>query len=582
MFFIFWFILISQCSANISPEKMKNQKFLTVCLDSIVGSLENRRVIYAINLDLRLKSPVIRINTTKESTTWFKFEKSDVCIINSNNDNLSLHLTNLFTNPNINPRGTFLVVTNKVDSSLFSAAADYYITNLIVIEKGLQARQEIYSYAPYLRESVNNPDVEFFHLGSCVRGALDDHFNFSFNSSPRKWTNTTVQILNNMSPPYSLCPKCLTERGIEIEIFDIIAKKLEFTPNYTRKNEFMLWGEKVNGSYDHIYGDLQGRKGDMVVGAFHHKSEEEQDFDMTFSYMEDGVFWVVPKAKIVPLWKRFTLIFTITVYLTILSSFFLIVMVCHAFYRQPFLPCLLMLYQILLECSVPKIPKYFRAVVFILIPSCLVISTIFKSKLMVVMSKNSYDHQIDSLSDIVHSSLLINIDDFIASFYRDYSNSDEEHIWKNYVQCGNHSVCVERTAERQDSVTCSFQRSHEYSSHNYVDSTGYPLLHLTKILIFPLQIRLFFVKGYPLFLQIDELLLRIRSSGFVQYQYDKVAYNIQVALSKKKGTFSAEILGLEQLYVIFFVWWIGILISIFVFLMEYFIKTMNLQKHINI
>ncbi|XP_044253095.1 uncharacterized protein LOC123004045 [Tribolium madens] len=98
----------------------------------------------------------------------------------------------------------------------------------------------------------------------------------------------------------------------------------------------------------------------MVLGAFHLKSEEHIDFDMSFTHMEDAAYWLVPKAKPLPLWKRL------------------------------------------------KMPT-FKTLIITWIAYCLVISTVFKSKLMNVMTENIYENQIESLSEIQHFITIIPI-----------------------------------------------------------------------------------------------------------------------------------------------------------------------------
>ncbi|RZC36251.1 hypothetical protein BDFB_008767 [Asbolus verrucosus] len=569
--------LINCCDANnsILERNFHQPRHLTNCLNRIIERFEKTSVIYTINLDLQLNNPVIKIDINAAHTVWFKFERSDLCIIHLNNRHLDVILQKLFENPNISPRGKFVIISDdKVDRTVFIVASNYYLTKLIVLENKSHFLKKIYSYKPYSYENVNKPETDFFHLATCVEGVLDNDQDFFPNNLPTKWRNSTITIINNIIPPYMTCTSCGQDRGIELDVFGIITERLEFAANYTR-NSFSMWGEKTNGSYDLLLGDLQKRKGEMVMGAFHSKFREHQDFDMTFNHMEDAVYWLVPKAKVLPHWKMLSLIFSKELYLLLLLSTVMIVIFYRFFYQRSFSSSLTILYQILLECGVHKIPGN-KIIIITWIGSCLVLSTIFKSKLMQIMSQHTFEHQINTLSDIVASKLLINIDDFIASFFYHYTNPDEEYVAKNYKPCKDHDSCVNRTAFQQDSVTVNFQRVYECISLKYMDSEGHFLLHMTMTPVFPIHIHLFFVKGHPVFSQVDQLLIRIKSSGFIKHLYDQVAHNTRLALGKR-SSLSATVLKLEQMYVAFFLWCIGIFASISVFVFEYFSRIVNVK-----
>lgn len=572
MRFMFWYILLTNLdtySLIITPKPVSTN-FLSTCIEKVLHTVDKKKIIYGINLENQIKYPIININITIQ-LKWFEYEASDVCIINLTDDNWDLILLTLFKNPNTNPRGLFIVIVNNVDSYLFTEASKYYITKFIVIEKKISSSIRFYTYRPYLQQNVNNPTIDSILLTTCSKGILDNYINWSLlNDIPKYWKNTTVNIINNMSPPYTTCLKCKEERGIEFDIFDIIVEKLQFLPNFTRTGGFVVWGDKINGSYNLLWGKLEKRRGDMVIGAFHPKSEEHLNFDMTFGHMEDATYWLVPKAKLLPLWKRLNLIFSLEVYLILFISIIVTTIVSCYLYKESFSSALIMLYQILLECSLHRMPD-FRTLIITWTAYCLVISTVFKSKLINVMTENMYDHQIESLSDIVNSKLVINIDTFIATFYYHYTNPDEKYILKNYVHCDDHFACVRRTAFQQDAVTVDFERSYQYTAL-FLDTEGNLLLHLCKTPIFPVQIHLFFVKGYPIFPQINDLLIRIRSSGFIQYQYNKMSHHTQMVLSKRKHNLAAKVLSVKHLQIAFFIFCIGMILSSFVFLGEYLSK----------
>ncbi|KAJ3645388.1 hypothetical protein Zmor_023051 [Zophobas morio] len=545
-------------------DKLPSSQFPGSCLNHLIETLPETNFTYTINLEWYLEQPSIRLDLSKPF--WLTSERSDIVIIKLNGQSLKTVLQRIVNQPFFNPRGTTIVITNQVKFFDFKAASSFYINKLIVLEEQSDTHQTIYSYQPYRFGNVNNPSVVFSTWGTCTNGKLTLKKKAIKPKLPRKWPNTTIRALNNIVPPYAICPTCTIDRGIEIEVFDIIAQCLQLQVTYTR-NEFAYWGSKSNGTYSHIYGELQRREGDMAVGVFHSKFDEHLDFDMSYSYMEDSTRWLVPKAKILPYWKRLSLIFAKEVYLSVIFSIFLMVVVYRLFHNASYSSSWIMLYQILLELSLKQLPFNFRSVTMAWIASCLILSTMFKSKLIDIMSKDSYEHQISTLSDIVDSKLEIVIDHDIAKFYQNNTNAIEEQIKNNYRYCINPRICITRTAFIQDCVTVDFKRTNEYFLPQYIDSEGDVLFYLFKTPIFLVHIHLFFVKGYPIFPQIDEFLIRMRASGIIQHLYDNASHNARLALSKK-STFKVEVLGLEQLQVAFVIWSLGVGFSVLVFVVE--------------
>lgn len=532
--------------------------YLKNCLESLF--FRNER-IYVVNLDLAFEKPIIRLDL-EENFVWFKFERNDVVVINAERD-LETIFEKLSQIVTFTPRSKTILIVDTIKASIFATISKFYISRVLVVEKTSKTVQNIYSYQPYKSENVNKPSLNFFKWNFCVSGILNKTKTF-VTFLPLKWRNTIVQILNNFIPPYAVCPSCSTNRGIEIDTFSLISRHFQFKTNYTR-TAFDYWGSKTNGSYSHILGSLQNREGEMALGVFHSKFDEHYDFDISYTFMEDGIRWLVPKAKLLPYWKRLALIFTKEVYLGILGSFLGMLLLCRFLYKINFPDSGILLYQILLECSL-KVPGNHRTAILIWICCGLIISTVFKSKLIETMSKSSYEKQINTLSDIVNSKLHILIDHDIAKFFS-RSNPVENHIKNSYEYCPNPRDCINRTAFVQNCVTVDFQRSNEFFLPNFLNSEGDVLVYLFENVIFPVHIQMFFVKGYPVFEQIDEFLMRLRAFGFIEHFYDGAGYNARRALSRKRH-FRAEILNLEHVEIAFFMWGVGMVIASVVFGIE--------------
>lgn len=534
-----------------------------ICIEQLIKSLNcsKKAVISTIDIDLHIEKPTIKITSSSiENFVFFRFRRSDIIIINLKNDNLKNILTKIELKSMFNPRAYFIIIINHLKAQIFKQASLFFINKLLIFET---KSGKIFSYRPYQYENANWPNTDYFHLTTCNDDQLlIKKLNFDFDNLPKKWRNTTIIALNNIVPPYCLSPK----EGIEIENFNAMAKHLQAKVNYTR-DSFTYWGRKKGNNYSFIYGQLQRREGDMGIGVFHSKFDEHLDFDMSFTYMEDASQWLAPKARILPYWKRLGLIFKLEIYLSIFLCLVFVMILCRFLYRQSLTYTAFVVCEILLESSTPHLPLQLRSLMAVWISFCLIISTMFKSKLIDTISKNSYEYQIDSVEDIASSNLQILIDHDIATFYNHHTHPSEEFIQKNYKYCENPRICITRTAFVQDCITVDFERSNQFFSYAFLDNEGNALTHMFKKPIFPVHIHLFFVRGYPLFQEIDRLLTIMRSSGIIDHLYDTAEHNAKMTLNHKTY-FKVEVLGLKQMQIAFFVWGIGVFVSIVVFVAE--------------
>lgn len=300
----------------------------------------------------------------------------------------------------------------------------------------------------------------------------------------------------------------------------------------------------------------------MVVGAFHNKFEEHLDFDTTFTFMRDGLFWLVPRAKKISGYRKLALVLDFKVYLMLLATMVVVPVVCRLLYKKNILGYFFPLYQILLEVALPKSPRRSLVYFHIIIPF-LIISTAFKGSLIHVLSVDHYDYQISTFKDIVESNLTISLNSEISDYFK-----NNREIYERYKYCAIPRECINRTAFERDVATVELQRTYELNLPLfYIDSNGKPLLYLFNTPIFPLHVHWRFVKGFPIYPQIDDILIRLKSSGIIHHLCDKSSFKARVDLSRKVGM-ASHTLGMKEMHMLFVMTCFGQLLAIIVFFIE--------------
>lgn len=166
-----------------------------------------------------------------------------------------------------NPRATFLI-TSKVEeyNEILKVANMYFVTNL-----------------------------KFCNDGNLVENGRE---------YGRK--NFTLKILAAFITPYVFFDKNKID-GIEVRCLKTIQKIMKFDVKFLQHN-YKSWGLQLpNGTYTDMFQKLQNYEVDIVMGMWPTNFTHILNFDVSFPYLEDALVWMVPKAQIIPDWKRLVL-----------------------------------------------------------------------------------------------------------------------------------------------------------------------------------------------------------------------------------------------------------------------------------
>jgi ankyrin len=281
-------------------------------------------------------------------------------------------------------------------------------------------------------------------------------------------------------------------------------------------------------------------------------------------------YWIVPKAQPLEYWRIILMCFNLRLWLLIFFSLFALSLVWHYSEKQPVTRSLELHYQILLESGNSYVLRIKRMSSRLVVAASIlgfgVISTLYKSELIRLFTSFNYEHQIDSLDDIVK----YNLPCYDTADLRDMYDSSTE-----IGQYANRCVIINSEIERErilrkivsgEKLVTTFRWKFYNGVLAKFRSQGLtnPLSYAVKNKITFYNGYLYLTKGYPLYDNFVQTIRRILSSGFGEF-FKNLRH---AAFSKHRIKIHANALTSNQFFVQFLILFIGLGISTVAFLLE--------------
>lgn len=319
---------------------------------------------------------------------------------------------------------------------------------------------------------------------------------------------------------------------------------------------------------------LQDREALIFINLYEAHSHLIHDFDLVPIYIGSPQFWVVPNAYLRPYWKSIIYCFSLRLWIVILIYLIVLTLIWRFFEDRNLIVSFLIFFQLLLESSSSEIffPRrtFSRFIIYATLLPFLVLSTTFKTEMIESLTGILYEKQISSLEEIVKNKLSCNVTNLIKKAY-----SHSENLYEKYVQtCATHESerkkdeIFDRIAFRRDVVTTSrsliFKEAlTKYYQLGYKDPLFYrlpkPALHNFMFM--------FLSKGSPFYYRFLEIAGKLQDYGFISYV---INYNKKKAetVLKVYERIKSHKLTIEQIFVAFYVLFLGFFASFIVFLGE--------------
>lgn len=333
-----------------------------------------------------------------------------------------------------------------------------------------------------------------------------------------------------------------------------------------------------------MFGSLYNKECDLTLGMQFGNASHVVDFDGGFVHLTDISVWWAPIALPIAQWKSITTIFSGYVWLAIL-----IVLIVNGIsfwitghkrestssYNDIVLCMMVSLYS-LLQGSVESPNTWILRSIFIIwYMSCLLLFTAYQSQLVSILTSPLYDHQINSLEEVVNSSLGYGMFVGAALAFDDPTNWVHTKIMKNYFQCPLSNFCFNRTAYQRDFVTLRNLRNSRYLIPRlYTSPTGKVLVYRFDYDSLGIWVRFYTTKGFPWLDRINHLIMLLASNGLIaKWDSDASFY-----IPKIESESAHAPLTLNHLQGAFYILSVGVSSAFFAALCEFFIKFWQTKK----
>lgn len=551
---IFNYILSSKF---LEAEKSSNN----VCINRILRKIFHlNSTLFLINSNVETPFPAVYINTSLDFVKIFEITKPNIYLINLQNHKILDVLDYLIKYRIFNSRGQFIILNDSTNNNIFTHLSSYFIYNTILIDQN----GTISMHEPFIYEDISGQNISPKILGNCT------NFNFvSYSKIPQFWRNTSVRAVFYESKIkkmlFNLYKLFVEKAGFKNET--VCKKNGTYT---TMLSAFKIFVKFANTFFSDV---LQSREAQILVNLREIRAETIQDFDIVPFFLGSTYHWVVAKSQRMPHWKAIFLSFNITLWLMILIFFILLSLIWYYLEKSDRVYSFLLMFQLLLECSVCTIGKIkalpIRLVILGTLLPFLVLSTSFKTELIRSLAFHSYEKQIKTFKDIVDNNLSCNISHNIKMTY------NPTKIYKDYIQnCATHEYEENNVDVLKMIITnrnlAGIARIGQYdialSRYFEQGSSEQPLYLIPQPVIY-YYVYLYLSKGSPFYKRFIEISGRLLASGFREKIFLDPDHKIYTVLKFNKYM-KAENLTLEHLSAAFCVLAFGLILSFAIFLGE--------------
>lgn len=505
-----------------------------------------------------------------EALKQIKFEKINNYIIETEHVNLTSLYNYLTKRSFYDGHGKTIIIANEVNKDLLNILFKYYVYNVIII---LRKTLTIYTYHPFTERNLKKPNLKYITIGACHSTQLSNLF---YNKIPMNWNKTTLNVVYFYNHPFVI-PLNKGIHGLEVSLFLLIQEILKFKVNF--KFKYNLYGLKIDNDYTKALGSIQHGEFDTGIGTFHLLQSEHLDFDVSVPIWMDHIQWCVPKSKYIPAWQNIFLVFAPSAWIFLLILAFIVAFLLFLFseydqnmklFRDPVYSMVIVIETIIgaapfkSKCFGPKY-LFFAYSLFIFM-----ITSIYNSKLLTDLVKDTRFPQIETMSEMINSDLKLGMFVNVWSVYNKSDNAEDKLIAKRSSICDYTFKCASRMAFQKDMATVFVNTAYKYRELEfYLDTKGKSLIHPIKEnsqMVFFLWM---YRPGFPMTKKINDILRKLQSSGIMYHYYDilfnelYVKKNIEVV---DRATYAP--LNFHSMEGVMFLLATGVTISFSVFLLE--------------
>lgn len=201
----------------------------------------------------------------------------------------------------------------------------------------------------------------------------------------------------------------------------------------------------------------------------------------------------------------------------------------------------------------------------------ILINNFMLANLVILFSQEVFGAQIKNEMDLMDSKIPFGIPEEALKYFRS-DNEFDTYVRNNHEFCEVNMACSFRVVSSSNFAAIIISRMLLANRLNLLSSTGELAVYSFKKPIRKEYYNMYFVKGFPIFPQINNILLRVTSKGFAKYfdDYTRLFYDIEYGKNIViKEKIRSQALGFEYFELFFKIYAIGMLIASFIFCFEY-------------
>jgi hypothetical protein len=440
----------------------------------------------------------------------------------------------------------------------------------------------VFTLFPYAREN-NCSDVKSVFLLATI--LLNDSREFVYNTDmfqERKVENLygcPVKVFTYHIPPAVVDvsedgrANCT---GLEINALLFILKRLNATVMYSIDPLIM---KSPTVKITALIDGLESGSAKIALGALPLRLFISEYADPTVPYFHTTVQWIVPCSKPLDRWGNMFNVFSLSVWICLYISMFLVGIVVYVLARNSEQPVysslqssLLNVWSVALEISVHKMPKSFRvrSLFLLWVLVCLAFCIIFQALFTTFLVNPRMERKIDTTDDLIASGIEY-------GYAKEYNDAIRDRYFRvNQRQCADVYTCLDNVIKYGNFATISSAFHADY----YRTRLSWHDRHLPickmKEDISRLNAVMYLTKGHPLLRRINKVIRTMVESGMVvkwtnDFMYTSRIQSIHVdGYREEANDWESEYVafGLFHLRTAFCVLVMGHILSTFLVLLE--------------
>lgn len=192
------------------------------------------------------------------------------------------------------------------------------------------------------------------------------------------------------------------------------------------------------------------------------------------------------------------------------------------------------------------------------------------ANLIILFTREVFGEQIKNDEDLMNSKIPFGLPHESLKYFITDSDFDK-YVRNNHENCEIDMGCSLRVVSTENFAVVTISRFVFANKLDFLSPTGEMAVYSFKQPLRTEYYNMYFVKGSPIFPQVNNVLLQMTSAGFVKYfdERTRFFYDLEFGKNITREKIRSKILSLDYFNLFFKIYGIGIFIALLIFCFEY-------------